>query len=86
VSAERADSAMCVNLMNDVPNPVEGIANNEHNRQPEAENTEYGEYDHCPGFKAPGFLVSEIRGEGQIKSRDRNEKQSKKDLLSFCRK
>jgi len=31
-------------------------------------------------------LISKVGGERQIKSRDRNEKQSKKDLLSSCRK
>jgi len=83
--AEWADSAMGVNLMNKIPNPVQRIADDKRNRQPEPNDTEYSKHNHRSGFKAPGFLVSEIGGERQIKSRDRNEKQSKKDLLSFCR-
>ena len=77
---------MGVNLMNNVPNAVQGVAKGERKWQPQTENTEHGEYNYRSGFKSPRFWISEIGGERQIKSRDRKEKQSKKDLLSFCRK
>src|SRR5882757_3825552 len=83
VSAEWTDSAISINLMNDVPNAVQTVADDQHNRQPDTENTEHGEHKHRSGFKSPRSLVSEIGGERQIKSRDCNEKQSKKDLLCF---
>ena len=54
---------MGVILVNDVPNAVQGVANDEHYRQPQTENTEHGEYNHRSGFKAPCFLVFEIGGE-----------------------
>jgi hypothetical protein len=72
-----------MNLMKHIPKAVQAVANDEHNRQPETENTEHGEHNHRSGFKSPRFLVSEIGGERQIKCRDCNEKQSKKDLLCF---
>lgn len=65
---------MGVNFMNDIPNAMQGVANDERNRQPETENAEYGEQNHRSRFQSPRSLVSEIGGERQIKSRDRNEK------------
>src|SRR4029453_5833797 len=85
VSAEWVDSAVGINLMNNVPNAVQAVANYEHKRQPQTEKAEHGEYNHRYGFNSPRSLISEIRGERQIKPRDCNEKQSKKDLLSSCR-
>ena len=72
MSAEWTDSAESMNLMNDVPNAVQAVANDQHNRQPETENTEHGEQNHGAGFKSPRFLISEICGERQIKCRDSN--------------
>src|SRR4029077_14038161 len=85
VSAEWADPGKSMNLMNHVPKAVQAVANDEHNRQPETENTEQGEHNDRSGFQSPCSLVSEIGGERQIKCRNCNEKQSKKDLLCFCR-
>src|SRR5882757_2144187 len=85
VSAEWADSAISMNLRKHIPNAVQTVANDEHNRQSETENTEHGEQNHRSDFQSPRSLVPEIGGERQIKCRDCNEKQSKKDLLCFCR-
>src|SRR6476659_4411710 len=85
VSAEWADSAESLNLMKHIPNTVQEVANDEHNRQPKTESAKQGEHNDRSGFKSPGSLISEIGGERQIKCRDCDEKQSKKDLLCFCR-
>jgi hypothetical protein len=85
VSAEWTDSGKSMNLMKHIPKAVQAVANDEHNRQPKTENTEHGEQNHRSGFKSSRALISEMGGERQIKCRDCNEKQSKKDLLCFCR-
>src|SRR5205814_7578200 len=83
--AEWADSAMGVNLMNNVPHAVQAIADDKQNRQPETENTEYAEHNHRSSFKSPSSLISKIGGECQIKCRNSNKKQGKKELNCFCR-
>ena len=82
--AEWADSAMGGNLMNKIPNPVQRIADDKRNRQPEPNDTEYSKHNHRSGFKSPRFLVFEIGGEGQIKSRDRDENRAKKICCPFA--
>jgi hypothetical protein len=64
---------------------MQAVANNEYNRQSDTENTEQGEHNDRSGFQSPRSLISEMGSERQIKCRNRNEKQSKKDLLWFCR-
>jgi hypothetical protein len=85
VSAEQVGAAMGANLMNEIPNAMQGVADYEHNGQPETKNTEHSEYNHCSRFKSPRSLMTEVGGECEVKSRDCDQKQSKKDLLSSCR-
>src|SRR5262245_13524288 len=85
-SAEWTTAAKSINLMKHIPDAVQAVANNQRNWEPETANAEHGEHNHRSDFQSPRFLVPKIGGERQIKSRDRNEKQGKKDLLSFCRK
>jgi len=69
---------MGVNFMKGVPNAMQGVANNERNRQPETKNAEHGEQNYRCGFQSPRSLISEIGGERQIKSCYRNEKLEQK--------
>src|SRR5262245_60776784 len=73
VSAERADSTKSVNLVNDVPNAMQTVANDKHNREPETKDTEHSKQNDRSHFKSPRFLVPEVRSECQIKCRDCNQ-------------
>ena len=84
-NAERTVPAISMHLMDDIPNTVQAVANDQHNRQPEAENTEHGEHNHSFGFESPRSVIFEIGGERQVKRGDGDEKQGKKDLLCFRR-
>ena len=71
--------------MNDVPNAMQAVANDEHGWYSETDKAEQCERNHRSGFDSPRFLLPEIRGERQIECRDCDQEQSEKYLLCFCR-
>ena len=73
-NAEMTLPAISMHLMDDVPNAVQAVADDQHGRQPEAENTKHGEHNHCFGFESPRSVIFEISGERQLKRRDCYEK------------
>jgi len=70
--------------MKHIPDAMQGVANDQRNREPETENTEHSEHNHRSDFQSPRFLVLKIGGERQIESRDCNEKQGKKICSPFA--
>ena len=70
--------------MQDIRNTVQKISDDEHKWDSKTYKAQYSEENYAPAFDSPRLLIPKISGEGQIKSRNYNEEQSKKNLLCFC--
>ena len=70
--------------MKHVPDTMQKVSDYEHNWHANTQKTEDSEYDRASGLKLPRFLIPKIGSEGQIKSRDSNEEQSKKICSAFA--
>jgi hypothetical protein len=46
VTSEWADAAMRIDLMKNIPNPVQAVTNDKRNREPQTQNAEHDEHNH----------------------------------------
>src|SRR6266480_594872 len=85
VRAEEVHSAKSMNLMKHIPNSMQEVTDDEQGWYSETHKPENSKQNHSHRFESPCFFVREIGGEREVKCRNCDEKQRKKDLLCFCR-
>src|SRR4029077_1378238 len=85
VRAEEVRSAKSMNLMKHVPNAMQEVTDDEQEWYSDTHKPENSKQNDSHCLHSQPFFVCEIGGEREVKCRDCDEKQGKKDLFCFCR-